>query len=65
MASSMEIRTIPKAALFDLLMLKKQMENNNEKDSEGYRGLLQLIKKAKVMIEQEDVAYVEKMINED
>jgi len=62
MATGIEIRTTQKAVLFDLLTLKKQMED--EKDSVGYKGLLQLIKKTKAMMEQEDVAYVEKMINE-
>ena len=62
MASGVEIRTTQKNALFDLLVLKKEMEN--EKDTVGYKGLHKLIIRMEAAMEPEDVAYVEKKIAE-
>jgi len=60
MASGMEIRTVQKAELYDLLMLKKQ----NDKDGIKVSGLNELINKKEAAMEAEDVAYVEKKIAE-
>ncbi|MCL1823019.1 MAG: hypothetical protein FWG44_02335 [Oscillospiraceae bacterium] len=60
MSSSIEIRTTQKAALFDLLMLKKEMEK--EKNEANLKALEIIIVKTKTVMEAEDVAYVEKMI---
>jgi len=56
MVSSIEIRTTQKAFLFDLL--KAEQEENAEK------ALKTLITKMKTVMEAEDVAYVEKGIEE-
>ncbi|MCL1822958.1 MAG: hypothetical protein FWG44_02025 [Oscillospiraceae bacterium] len=58
MASSIEIRTMQKTALFDLLKLKK----DNEKEGINLKYLNELIIRAKATMEAEDVAYVEKMV---
>ena len=56
MATSTEIRTELKASLFELLQLKKEEGET--------KGLNNLIIKTKAKMEQEDVAWVEKMIGE-
>ncbi|MCL1819823.1 MAG: hypothetical protein FWG36_04095 [Oscillospiraceae bacterium] len=60
MPSNMEMRTMQKTALYDLLKLKR----DNEKSENKVEGLFELINKAKATMEAEDVAYVEKMIAE-
>ena len=60
MAPSIEIRTTQKTALYEILMLKR----NNDKAEIKIIGLNELIVKMKVAMEAEDVAYVEKMIEE-
>jgi len=62
MASSIEIRTTQKAALFDLLVIKAEMEK--ERNETDFKWLNKLIVKTKAVMEAEDVAYVEKMIEE-
>jgi len=57
MASSIEIRTTQKAFLFDLL--KAKIDSN---DAE--KALNSLITKMEAIMEEEDVAYVEKKIAE-
>jgi len=60
MATGIEIRTTQKGALYDLLKAKAGIKN--DKDSESYKALEELIIKTKTLMEAEDVAYVEKMI---
>jgi len=60
MATNTEVRTAQKSELYDLLMLKKEIE----KDSAGYKALIRLINKKEAAMEAEDVAYVEKKIAE-
>jgi hypothetical protein len=62
MASGIEIRTTQKNALFELLMLKREMLN--EDSNANIKYLDRLIIKSKAVMEAEDVAYVEKMIAE-
>ena len=62
MATSIEIRTTQKSALHDLLTLKMRMQN--EKDGAGYKWLIELINKMETVMEEEDVAYVEKKVAE-
>jgi len=61
MAMGMEIKTVQKTALFDLLKLK--FDNDNSRVSLE-DGLKELIIKMEATMEQEDVAYVEKKIAE-
>jgi ABC-type transporter Mla MlaB component len=63
MASGIEIQIAQRDKLYDLLALKKVMQN--EKDSAGYKLLLEQIRKTKAVMQAEDVAYVEKMLAED
>jgi len=60
MATGIEIRTTQKNALFDLLMVKSEVEN--DKGSASYKALEKLIIKMEAVMEEEDVAYVEKKI---
>ena len=53
MATNLEIRTIQKTILSDMLEAKKENKSIDE-----------LIKKMKATMEAEDFAYVEKIINE-
>jgi hypothetical protein len=62
MASSIEIRTTQKAGLFDLLMLRREMLN--EDSNANIKHLDRLIIKTQAVMEAEDVAYVEKKIAE-
>jgi predicted O-linked N-acetylglucosamine transferase (SPINDLY family) len=63
MASGTEIRTAQKDKLFDLLILKKDMKNENP--GICLKALNRMITKTKAAMEAEDVAYVEKMIAEE
>jgi hypothetical protein len=53
MATSLEIRTLQKAWLYDLVEAKKEGKNIDF-----------LVRKMKASMEAEDFAYVEKIINE-
>jgi len=55
MASGIEIRTTQKAFLFDLLKAKQ--------DADAEKALNSLITKMEAIMEEEDVAYVEKKVN--
>jgi len=59
MASSIEIRTTQKTALFDLLTIKAEMMKEKK---ETDKWLEKLIIKMEAGMEEEDVAYVEKKI---
>jgi len=63
MSNVVEINISQKEKLYDLLELEKVMQN--DKDTAGYKLLMKQIKKAKAIMQAEDVAYVEKMIAED
>ena len=60
MATNAELKIVQKTALYDLLMLKME----NEKSGVNLVGLNRLINKTKAVMEAEDVAYVEKMIEQ-
>jgi len=60
MASNTEIRMMLKTSLYDLLKLKKASAQKEDM----LNDLDELIKRAKTAMEQEDVAWVEKMLNE-
>jgi hypothetical protein len=62
MPTNMEIRILQKNTLHDLLVLKMEMESEN--DGVNLKGLNRLINKTKTLMEQEDIAFVEKMISE-
>jgi len=55
----LELRVIQKAFYYDLLLLKTEYEKEGT-----VKGLVGLINKTKATMEAEDVAYVEKMIEE-
>jgi hypothetical protein len=59
MATSIEVQVEQKRRLYQLLKLKK--------DNEGYevKGLNELINATKAEMQQEDVAWVEKMISSE
>ena len=59
MATNAEIRMMLKTSLYDLLKLKKEAEQKNIK----LNTLDELITRTKIAMEQEDVVWVEKMIN--
>ena len=60
MGTSLELRTSQKDKLFDLLVIKME----NEKAGIEVKGLKSVITKAKALMEQEDIAFVEKMVKE-
>jgi hypothetical protein len=59
MATNVEVQVEQKKRLYQLLTLKKDNEGLNIK------GLNELIKATKAEMQQEDVAWVEKMVAED
>jgi len=58
MASQTEIQVVQKERLYDLLLLEKK---NSGKE---VLGLNQLINRAKAGMSKEDIAYIEKLVNE-
>jgi len=58
MATDTEIKIVQKTALFDLLKLKRDSEKSGIK----FETLDELIIKTEAVMEEEDVAYVEKKI---
>jgi hypothetical protein len=62
MPTNMEMRIMQKNTLHDLLVLKMEMERENS--GANLKGLIRLINKNKTLMEQEDVALVEKMVAE-
>jgi len=58
MATNMEIRVVQKSNLFELLMFK----DTSEKAGKTIEGFDVLISKARVAMEEEDIAIVEKEI---
>ena len=60
MPTNMEMSYMQKTTLFDLLKLKRDNEGAGIK----IKGLTDLIVRTKAVMEAEDVAYVEKMIEE-
>jgi len=58
MATNTEIKIVQKTALFDLLKLKRDSEKSGIK----FEALDELIIKTEAVMEEEDVAYVEKKI---
>jgi len=60
MATNAELKIMQKNTLFDLLKLKR----DNEKKGHKVAGLNDLIVKTRASMEQEDVAWVEKTIEE-
>ena len=59
MATEKELRTQQMSTLYDLLKLQK-----DHPEIASNKGLLDLIKKAKAVMDKEDVAWVEKILNE-
>jgi hypothetical protein len=60
MGTSLELRTSQKDKLFDLLVIAME----NEKAGIEVIGLKSVITKSKALMEQEDIAFVEKMVKE-
>jgi hypothetical protein len=60
MEADIGLRVIQKTALYDLLKLRR----DNEKTNNNLMGLNELINKTTAVMEQEDVALVEKKIAE-
>jgi len=61
MATGMEIKTVQKTVLFDVLKLIYDSENSRVSLE---KGIKELVVKMEAAMEQEDVAYVEKKISE-
>jgi len=59
MPNILEMRVMQKERLYDLLMLEKENAGTTVK------GLTQQIRKAKVGMEKEDIAFVEKLVAEE
>jgi len=60
MASEKEVRTQQRSMLYDLLKLQQDMEQGK-----GAEGLAELVRRAVAIMDEEDVAYVEKRLKQE